>query len=242
MKYSDESYNLRIELDTKGCELTETEIEDMEQDLHTLRQLVQTFPVSNLYVTVTRHSKRGDYHVKTSLALSGKTLFTGDRDVLFHPAFERCARKLVKKVTAYKQRMHGDAELAKHAGGTQQTLNPTQQIDISALAAAVADDDYAAFRRAADVFEQGLTERMGRWIQRYPAIEARLGENITISDIVEDVFLNAFEQFSQRPDEVPPGEWFESLIDPAVKALLESPEEEFANISYARAMLEKRAD
>lgn len=239
MTYSDESYNLRIELDTKGCQLSAGEIANMEEDLHTLRRLVRDFPVSNLYITIVHHARSNDYHVKTSLALSGKTLFTGDRDMVVHPAFERCIRKLVRKVEAYKQRMQGDADLAKQTSGTHHTLNPTQDFDVTKLEQAVANDDYAAFRRGVDVFEEGLTERIGRWVQRYPEIETLLGDTITISDIVEDVFLNAFQQFSQRQDEVPPGDWFESLIDPSVQALIESPDEEFANISFARAILER---
>ena len=87
------------------------------------------------------------------------------------------------------------------------------------------------------MFESPLHERVGRWIQRYPEIESRLGDSITIADIVEEVFLNAFEQFPQRPQEVPPGEWFEGLIDVSVQALLQSPDEEFANISFARSLL-----
>ena len=57
MTFSDESYNLRIELDTKGCELSADEIEDMEVDLHTLRNLVEDFPVSDLHITVVYHHK-----------------------------------------------------------------------------------------------------------------------------------------------------------------------------------------
>ncbi len=239
MPYSDESYNLRIELDTKGCELSAGEIADIEENLHTLRNLVKDFPVSHLHLTVVHHERSKDYHVKASLTLTGKTLFTGDRDVFVHPAYERCVRKLVRKVEAYKQRMHRDAELSKQASGTHHTLKPTQEFDITRLNDAVTSDDYAEFRRAADVFEEGLTERIGRWVQRYPEIESSLGETVTISDIVEDVFLNAFDQFSRRPDEVPPGDWLESLIDPSVQALIQSPDEEFANISFARALLEE---
>ena len=104
---------------------------------------------------------------------------------------------------------------------------------------AVDRDDYAEFRRAADVFEKGLTERIGRWVQRYPELESSLGETVTISDIVEDVFLNAFDQFTKRPEEVPPGKWIEHQIDPTVQALIQSPDEEFAKISFARAILAK---
>ena len=239
MAYSDESYNLRIELDTQGCELSADEISDMEDGLHTLRQLVQDFPISNLQITVVHHARSEDFHVKTSLVLTGKTLFTGDRDTQVHPAFERCIRKLVKKVQAYKAQMRGDAEWAKQAEGTHHTLIPTRDFDMSQLDKAVENDDFASFRKAVDVFEAGLADRIGRWIQRYPAIESQLGETITISDIVEDVFINAFEQYPQRPEEVPPGSWLESLIDPSVQALLQSPDEEFANISFARAVIER---
>lgn len=236
MTYSDESYNLRIELDTKGCSLSAAEISDMEDDLHALRRIIEDFPVSNLYITVVYHPKRHDYHVKTSLKLCGKTLFTGERDTQVHPAYDRCVRKLVKKIQAYKEHMQGTDEHAKHASGTHQQVSPTQEMDVASLVAAVEDDNYAKFRLAADAYEAGLTERIGRWIQRYPELEASLGDGITLSDIVEDVYLNAFEQFSSRSSEVPPGKWFESLIDPTVQALMQSPDEEFANISFARAI------
>ncbi len=238
MTYSDKSYNLRIELDTKGCELSEGEITKMEDDLDTLRRLVKDFPVSNLYITIVHHASSKDYHVKTSLALTGKKLFTGDRDILVHPAFERCVHKLAKKVEAYKERMRGDAERSKQIAGTHQLITPTGELDVPRLAAAVEENDYVEFRRASATFEGPLGERVGRWIQRYPEIESRLGDSITITDIVEEIFLNAFEQFPERRHDVPPGKWFEGLINSSVQALLQSPDEEFANISFARSLLE----
>ncbi len=70
----------------------------MEKNLQTIHEMVDDFPVSTLYISVHRHVKYGDYHVKTSLVLPGKTLLTGDRDVLIHPAYERCIHKLAKKL------------------------------------------------------------------------------------------------------------------------------------------------
>lgn len=55
MTFSDTSYNLRIELDQKGCELPQDQIENMESALATLGKVVEKFPVSNLYITVIRH-------------------------------------------------------------------------------------------------------------------------------------------------------------------------------------------
>jgi hypothetical protein len=238
MPYSNESYNLRIELDTKNCELSAGEIAKMENDLETLRRLVDAFPVSSLYITVVYHARSKDYHVKTSLALPGRTIFTGERDVLVHPAFDRCIRKLVCRVEGYKASMHGDPELAKQKTRTHQTLLPTGNLSVEQLTAAARDSDYLAFRETLDVFEEPLSKRIGRWIQRYPAIESQLGNSVQISDIVEEVFLNAFEQFLDRPEEVPPGDWLEKLIDPSVQALIQSPDEEFANISFARSLRE----
>jgi ribosome-associated translation inhibitor RaiA len=236
MVYSDESYNLRIELDTKHCELTGDEIRKMEEDLGTLRKLVEEFPVANLYVTVVYHPRSTDYHVKTSLALPGRTLFTGERDEQVHPAYDRCVRKLVRKVNDYKADLQQRAELSKRQQGTHQTVSPAGTFEVGAAEQAVEIGDYVEFRRALDGFEEPLRKRIGRWIQRYPEIESRLGQDIKIADLVEEVFLNAFEQFANRPHEVPPGDWLQELIDPSVQALLGAPDEEFANISFARSL------
>jgi len=97
--------SLRIELDTQGFELSEGEIADMEADLHTLRRQIEHFPSSLLHISMIRHQRDRTYHVKTSLTLCGTTLFTGDRDLASHAAFERCIHKLVGKVQAHKAKM-----------------------------------------------------------------------------------------------------------------------------------------
>ena len=239
MTFSDQSHHLQIELDTKGCELSASEIEEMEEDLDTLRVVVESFPVSDLHIVVIHHHQSGDYHVKTSLRLPGRTLFTGDRHDRVHPAYESCIRKLVKKAQAYKSQMQIGHEMAKQTEGTRHDLQATGEINVEMLVKAVASDDYPAFRDEIDVFEQSLSERVGRWIERYPEILAQLGETITVSEIVEEVFLNAFDRFSTRSHDVPPGQWIESLIDPSVQALIQSPDEEFARISYAQRALEE---
>lgn len=214
----------------------------MERDLQTIHEMVDDFPVSTLYISVHRHERHGDYHVKTSLVLPGKTLFTGDRDVLIHPAYERCIHKLEKKITAYKQRMRGDLDLSRNAVEGRRSPSPTQEFDPEKLEDAIAKDDYAAFRRGLDMFEAGLNDRIGRWVQRYPEVESQLGTSMTISDLVEDVFLTAFQQFKDRPHDVPPGTWIQSLIDPCIRSILHSPGEEFANICFAEALLEGNRD
>ncbi|MCA9265113.1 MAG: hypothetical protein KDA60_14735 [Planctomycetales bacterium] len=239
MAYSQQQNELRVEIDTKGCELETRVLDQMDADLRTLRHVVDDFPMASLYVTVIHHPRSKDYHVKTSLALPGKTLFTGDRDVEVHPAFERCLRKLVRKVDSYKLRMRGDSKWLRQASDIAAKLRPSQDLDLVAVTKAAQADDYGAFRRGMDSFEESLTSRIWNWIQRYPEIELQLGDTVMIADIVEDVFLNAFEKFAIRPQGIPLGDWLESLIDPSVQALIQSPDEEFANISFARAILER---
>jgi len=238
MKFSDQSYNLRIELDTKGCQLSAEEIEDMEFDLHTLRNLVEDFPVSDLHITVVYHQKAHDYHVKTALALSGRKLFTGERHTKVHPAFEACIRKLTKKVRAYKRQMRVGEQAEKLSAGTRHTVEPIGEIDVNALIAAVKQDDYIAFRKEIDVFETSLAPRITHWLQRYPEIETALDHPISVSDVVEEVFLNAFDRFEQRSHDVPPGEWLESLIDPSVQAILQAPDEEYERIQFAKTAMQ----
>ena len=235
MMFSDQSYNLRMELDTKGCELSASEVEDMEEDLDTLRDLVEDFPVSNLYITVVHHQRSDDYHVKTSLALSGRKLFTGERHAKVHPAFDSCIRKLTKKVRAYKREMRVGADASKQAEGTRQDVQPSGEIDVNSLVEAVDANDYTAFRREIDVFESSLMERIGRWIERYPEIRSQLDQPMSVSDIVEEVFLNAFDRFETRSHDVPPGQWLESLIDPSVQALLQSPDVEFERVRFSKS-------
>jgi ribosome-associated translation inhibitor RaiA len=236
MPFFDESHNLRIELDQQGCELSAVQIGQMESTLDTLRKTVETFPVSNLHITVVYHHASQDYHVKTSLSLTGKTLFTGDRDNEVPPAFARCMRKLAHKVTAYKARMNEDSEIAKQVEGTHQLVTPSDVLDLPAIEAAIDGQDYFRFRRCFEKFEGSLRRRVGRWLQRYPQIETQLGSEFEIDDIIEEVLLNAFEKFPLRSHDVPPGQWLDHLIDPSVQALLLSPDEEFANVSFARSM------
>lgn len=240
MPYSDQSYNLRIELDTKNCELSADQIRTFERDLDSLSRLTEDFPLSDLYITVIRHPRSHDYHVKTALALSGKRLFTGDRDVEPHPAYQRCIRKLVHKVGAYKERMSKADEVSKERAGTRYEIEPTQIPDVEAMHQAVEGNDLPAFRRACDAAYGGpLRMRIGRVVQRYPTLEAELGVHLQIADIFDEVILNAFEGFTQKSAAVPMEAWLEELIEPSIWALLRNPEEEFDNISFERTWVEQ---
>lgn len=238
MTFSDQSYNLRIELDTKNCELSASEVEQLERALNPLREPVKKFPVSNLYVTVEFYPRSHDYRVQTVLRLPGAGLATGDLNKACLPAFERCVRKLLHKVLAYEQDLERDEEHAKRVKGTQHDMTPNREVDINAVREAVAENDYAQFRRQLMMYEELLRKRSGRWIQRYPALEAQLDERFTLADIVEETYLNAFERFDDWSDAVPLGTWLEQLIDPSLRILSRDTFEELENISFARSLYE----
>jgi hypothetical protein len=238
MKPVNQKHELRIQLDTKNCRLSAHDIEKMEANLGILRTRAGQFPIADLYVAVTRFPRAGDYHVKTSLVLTGRTLFTGDRDVLVHPAYLRCIHKLVSKLDGYIEALGNKPELAKHREGTKLDVVPGSVPDAGRIDRAVEEGDYGAFRRALDAFEEPVRRRVSRSINRYPQLEARLGDWLSIDDAVEEVFLNAYGRYQERPQALRLGEWLEDLIDPSLRALVEHPEEELESISLARTLQE----
>lgn len=238
MAFIDEKFNLRIELDTKNCELSPATLAKYEAGLEPLREPVKKFPVSDLNITVAYQPRTETYRVKTTLALPGRTLAAGDIDRYPYTAFERCIRKLIRRLLAYQDEMSATDELAKHSKGTQQLVVPEQEPDIPAIEAAVANGDYSGFRSAMYVYEEAVRKRIGRWVDRYPEVERRLGNELTLADMVEEVFLNAFEYWHERPSNVPLGEWLEQLIDPSLKLLSEHPSEELENIHFAHTLRE----
>jgi ribosome-associated translation inhibitor RaiA len=240
MPFSDESYNLRIELDTKHFECSPQQIEYLEDTLEPLRRVTARFPVSDLYITIAFHGHSNQYRVKTSLVLPGRTIATGDVAENMAPAYERCVRKLVKRVEAYKADLGGDEEQAKLTEGTRHDVSPNRELDAQALDDAVENGDYKAFRQGLYPYEDALNERVGRYIQRLPEMEEQLQAGaFTIGDVVEEVILNAFERYDHRPREVRLGEWLEQLIAPSVKMIATNPDEELQNISFARSIAEE---
>src|SRR5207253_4887598 len=97
---------------------------------------------------------------------------------------------------------------------------------------------YKTFRTILSGYEEWLRKRVGRWVQRYPEAQARVGKGLRLGDVVEEVFLTAFERYEHRLADVPFHDWLDSLIDPSVKLLLREPDEEAENIRLARASLQ----
>ncbi|QDT17121.1 hypothetical protein [Alienimonas californiensis] len=237
--FSDQKYNLKLELVTKNCSISSGELRQMEEDLDALAKLTEKMPVSDLLVTIAWFEHSQEYHVKTSLITPGKTLFTGEHDSVAHPAYQKCVRKLVQKLKAYKNRMETqDNRRSRLAEGTVQEVTPDVVPELATLEKAIHARDYLAFRQEMAGFDGSLRDRVGRWVQRYPDLDRAIGETLPVADIMEEVYLTAYDQFLERPTEMRLGDWLEGLVDPGIRNLLRHPDEEAEEISFARTLRE----
>jgi hypothetical protein len=110
-------------------------------------------------------------------------------------------------------------ELHHMEKGTVLEVQPLSEPDFAAMDGAAEAGDYDAFRTAALPYEDSVRRRAGRWVERVPEASAQMGRDLDVGDIVEAVFLDAFEKYRDRPREVRFGDWLDGLIDPAVKRL-----------------------
>jgi len=239
MQYTDDRHHLRVDIQTKQCEVPPDERARLQRELEPLAEAVADFASADLYLEFIHHPRSGQYHVEARLKLPGRTLQTGERDAYLDSAFGRCVRKLVNRVNAYKA--HPDEEAVERAGRLaeldREVVAPEDPTD-GVAGQAVRDGDYAAFRNALLRYEDWIRLRVGRWVQRYPEAEAHVGRDLRIGDLVEEVYLNAFEQFPRKPQEVSLTTWLDGLLDPSLKAFLRHPGEEAENASMARTVRE----
>lgn len=240
MTYRDQSYDLAVHYDAHGFDLTEGLKARFDQDLDRLATLLRRGPAATLHADFVRHARTGDHHVKTTLRIDrGPAFFTGERDVLPGPAFKRCVHKLIRKVESFRRRNEG---LQPGAADRAPRVEAMVEPPFEALARAVDDADYAGFRDAMRVFEDSVAARVGRLIERFPEATALLGDGLLVSEVVEEVFLNAFEAFggaAGRPAVL--SHWIESLIEPSIQQLLADPDGERENVAFVRSLVSERA-
>ena len=239
MNTSTNDHELNVRVDAHQVEISPGHMENIRRIADHLRKPVSDFPVTDLHLFITRNAHSGRYRIKASLMLPKRTFTAGDTDEVLDPALERCVRKLIERVEAYKESLAAKEDIQKVRKGTHQQVIPETEPDGQLLVASVREGKYPAFRAACAPYEDPLRRRVGRWIARYEDVQQRVQDHrLTIDDILEEVFLNAFEHFDQRPGELRFGEWLEHLIDPSVKLLTAHLTDELENISFARSWCE----
>jgi len=233
-----EGSKLSVDFDPHGFALSDAEKAKLMLNLEGLGRQAAAFPVADLHIYLEYNRHSHDHVVKLSLILPGTRLVTTDHDVQMHPAFERALGQLTENLKAYKSQLERIPDRQRAEKGTVQQVEPGGGLDAEQLAAAVGAGDYAAFRVASLPYEESVRKRVGRWIERYPEMAAQVGKGLQINDVVESVFLSAFESYDSRPHDLRFGDWLDGLIDPAVKALRDHRDAEMENINNARSAVE----
>jgi ribosome-associated translation inhibitor RaiA len=236
MRPAKSRHEARTIIDAHNYRVSAAEERIMRSNLNRLRPQFANFPVADSRIVIEGNKRTGEVGVKLTLQLPGTTLVVSDHAATLQPAFERCLDTLRSELDAYKGRLGSVAARQKAAKGTYQELHPESPIDEAVLADAVAHGDYVPFRRALVPFEEGLRRLVGRWVQRYPSVDGQIGDGLQIDDIVEEVFLLAFDGYERRPEKVALGNWLRDQIDPAVRALLRNQAEELENIALVRSL------
>lgn len=237
MHYSDDRFHLSVQIDCKDCQIPADERARMEESLVYLGKEVEEYPASELKAHIVYHPQSQTYHVELRLRVPGRTLTSAQTDPYLDPAFQRSLDELRKAVDEYNRNPDQEAiEALKQRLELERDVVAPEPPEPGPLAAAVDQADYAAFRAALAPYDTWLNDRVGRWLNRDPAVEAQVGKTIRPSDVVEEVYLNAFEVFPKRPRDLAFHQWLETLIDPSIKRLLRHPDEEKENISMAETL------
>jgi len=220
------------DLDIEGFTPTASETQTIAAEVERIRPLVEEFPTQILHINLEYNSNSKEYEVKLALVLSGQTFATGDVSKAWEPSLEKSVQKMIRRIEHYKATMSGEPEQARITAGTTMEVEPNRRMDGKQVVTAVESGNYTEFRKAMYPIEESLRNRVGRWIQRYPQIQAKIGTRFTIADIVEETFMLAFDRYEDWRPEMFFGQWIETLIDPAMKAIARDPEGELVAISF----------
>jgi ribosome-associated translation inhibitor RaiA len=227
-----------VEIDTQDCDLPQDEQTRIQQDLDLLAQELLEFPDSQLFLKIVHHPRTERYHAQAKLKLPGKTIITGRYSPWLHEALTHCLDRVRQRAEQYKESPDRDAireaEEAQQITSAESVAAPTEP-DVGELGRAVAEGDYRRFRLAMANYEREVRSQVAHWTMRYPRFNELIGEEFDADDVVEEVFLMAFDDYAERPDEKTISQWLTEFVDPAVHALWADPLER-ENASYARTL------
>jgi len=230
---------LRVEFTTKDCRIPEDERARLQASLAALGDAVKDFAGTALGVRVVFHPRSRTHHAELRLRLPGRTLYASGEDPYLDAALQRGFARLTRKAEAYRQRPDPEAvAAAERRSSLGDAVVAPEDPAAGPLAEAAGAGDYRRFRTALAGYEDWLRLRVGRLIQRDPEAQARLGKELRLGDVVEEVYLEAFERFTGRPTDVRLSEWLDGLVVPSIRALLRHPDEEGQAASLARTVRE----
>jgi hypothetical protein len=236
MRHTDHRGQLEVQVGTKECDLPTDELARIQEPIDRIARAVEELP-TRLEIKVVYHPRSDRYHVEATARLPRRSVFTGDWDPHLDTALDRSLRKLLCRIEAYKKEPDRDQdERAQRVQEMNRAIVAPEDPDSGPLAEAAEAQDYAKFRRLMANYEDWLRLRIGRWLQRYPEANAEVGGRLRIGDLVEEVFLNAFEHYAARPAVKSLHAWLDDLLDPSLRTFWDHLVEERESVSVARSL------
>lgn len=235
--------SLAVDLKTTNYRLSDDLRTRMQPWIEALATRLQGIPQSHLEIHMAHHGRSESYNAELTLKLPGRRLFIRRRDVTADQALERAFTRLQRALEWHLDHLNEPAiaDARRHeALETDPITMPGP--DVGPVADAANAGDYRRFRTLLSNYEIWLNRRVGRLVQRDERAEAEVGAGLLISDVVEEVYLSAFESFTERPAEVSLHEWLESWIGPSIRALLDNDDSDREAVSFARSLQETGSD
>jgi len=229
MQFVDERHHLQVHVVTQDCQLPADERLRLQPSFDRLEEAVGDLASAELWLNTVYHLKSQQYRAQAKLKLPGKTIHAGEQNAYLDTALLRSLERVIHRVEAYQDSPDRRAvEQAERRAPLNGEIIAPVEADAGVLGRSVQEADYASFRRALFSHEEYVRLRVGRWIQRYPDVEELIDQSFSIADLVEEVFLLAFERYPERPTHISLHQWLDSLIDPAVKSFWHHPDDRAA--------------
>jgi len=231
-------HRLKIDLDTQNMTLAAEEIQWLESEVGKLKPMLANFPVQILHIDLEYNQNSLQFEGRLALVLPKQTFATAGVDRNWQAIMEHAVRRMIRRLEHYKHDLSRVAQRQATAAGERAVVEPTRQVSGAEVQEAIQQNDYSGYRTAVSPYESSLHDRVGRWVQRTPEFQAMIGERLTISDIVEEVFMLSFDQFEDWRSDQWFGQWLEELVDPAIRTLVHGSEEDLEAVRFQQSWRE----
>jgi len=235
---ADGDHSLKIDLDTQNMTLSAEEIQWLESEVGKLKPMLAHFPVQILHIDLEYNQNSLQYEGRLALVLPKQTFATAGVGRAWRGIIEHAVKRMIRRLEHYKHSLSRIRQRQATAAGERAVVEPTRQVSGAEVQEAIERDDYSGYRTAVSPFEPSLHDRVGRWVQRTPEVQAMIGDRLTIADIVEETFMLSFDQFDRWRSDQWFGQWLEELVDPAIRVLVHGSDEELQAVRFQQSWRE----
>lgn len=192
---------------------SEREIEHIEQGVATIARRVEVFPRKRLHVDVRGVPKRSLFQITVTLELPHRQLVVGDLGVRqsFPTAWRRCVKKLEHKLDAYLLRLSG-----------RERVRPVAEAKATPRLSAESGRELERLRNGRDFagFAEALEDLRVEIVRHVQRIQGSSpSPDLPEDEVVEAVFVLAFDAFDRRPHDLSFVDWIQGLVPRALHDL-----------------------